>query len=239
MDTKNIEAQDFDIIESAVVALKEIWKKKLFILLITIAGFLASILVINIQGNTTEYYSSATLFSAVYGSYSDTTEGVVVMNRYASLISSSRVCSRAAQSLAGYGITTEELQSMVSSGVIRVSGASSNSSSYGYRLTVSVYVDSAELAIPLANTMATAFAAELNELIGSNVIQVMDEATRTTAYSTVNTLLYMIVFTGGAFVLACGAIFVLVFFSPWVRSVKQCEQNDDLILGMIPYAKER
>jgi uncharacterized protein involved in exopolysaccharide biosynthesis len=43
IEVKNIETQDADIIESALVGLREIWKKKLLVILITIAGFLAAL----------------------------------------------------------------------------------------------------------------------------------------------------------------------------------------------------
>lgn len=239
MDIKSIESQDADIIESALVALREVWKKKIFVLLITIAGILAALIYVSIKGNTTRYYSSATLFSAVYGSYSDTTEGVAVMNRYTDLMRSSRVCNRAAQLLSEYHISAEDLQAMVMSDYIKVSGANSNSTSYGYRLTVSAYADSAEVVMPIANAMASAFATELNELIGSNAIQVMDEATRYGAYRTMRVPLYLALFAGAAFAGTCGIIFCLAFFSPWVRSVEQCEHDEDLVLGLLPYTKER
>ena len=58
-----IEEQDFDIIENAVVALREVWKKKLLIVLVTIAGFLMSVVFMSIKGNSVNYYSSATLFT--------------------------------------------------------------------------------------------------------------------------------------------------------------------------------
>lgn len=238
-DIKDIQNTDMDIIENAVVAFRELWKKKLLILLVTLAGLLCSLIIITIKGDSTRYHSSATLFSAVYGASADSSEGVAVMNRYADMIGSSRVCSRAAQALTSYNITTEELQNMVSSGMISVSGASTNSMSYGYKLKLEVFSDSADEVLPITNTMASAFAAELNDLIGSSSIQVMDEATRYASFSTMNTKLYLLIITGGAFVLVCGIIFVLAFFSPWVKSVAQCEHDNELILGLLPYVKNK
>lgn len=238
-DIRIIEEQDFDIIENAVVALRELWKKKLLIVLVTIAGFLMSVIFMSIKGNSTNYYCSATLFSAVYGSYSDTTTGVAAMNRYTDLIKSSRVCNRAAQDLTAYNITSDELQRMTVDESIKLMGANTNSTAYGYKLTLSVYSESEEEIVAITNAMASAFAAELNDLLGSQTIQVMDEATGYASYSTLNVVLYLLLFTGGAFALCCGLIFVCAFFSPWVRSVAQCEQNSDLILGLLPYAKNK
>lgn len=238
-EIRDIEECDYDIIENIIVSIREVWKKKLLIILVTIAGFLLSIIVTTVIGNSVRYYSSATLFSAVYGNYTDTTQGVAVMNRYSDLIRSSRVCSRAAQALTEYNISASDLQNMVSNGSIKVSGANTNSASYGYKLTISVFADSKEEVLPITNAMATAFAGELNELIGSDTIQVMDDATNYASFDTLNVKLYLLLFTGGAFAASCGLVFVLAFFSPWVRSVEQCEQNPDLILGLLPYSKNK
>lgn len=238
-DIRSIEDQDFDLIENIFVSLRELWKKKLLIILVTIAGFLMALIYISIKGNSVKYYSSATLFSAVYGSYSDTTAGVAAMNRYTDLIKSSRVCSRAAQNLVSYNLTTADLQRMTADGSIKVSGASSNSVSYGYKLTLSVHSESKEKILAITNAMAAAFAAELNELLGSQTIQVMDEATGFASYRTVNIVKVILLFAGAAFVLSCGLIFVVSFFSPWARSVAQCEREEDLILGMLPYTKNK
>lgn len=237
-DIKDIQNTDMDIIENAVVAFRELWNKKLLILLVTIAGLLCSLIFITVRGDSKRYHSSATLFSAVYGATADSSEGVIVMNRYADMISSSRVCSRAAQALTAYNITTEELQGMVAAGMITVSGASTNSMSYGYKLTLDVFNDSAAEILPVTNAMASAFTAELNDLVGTSSIQVMDEATSYNSFDTLNKKLYILAITGGAFIFVCGIIFLLAFFSPWVKSVAQCEHDNELVLGLLPYVKK-
>lgn len=238
-DYRDIQNTDMDIIENAVVAFRDLWKKKLLILLVTLAGLLCSLIIITIKGDSTRYHSYASLFSAVYGASDDSSEGVAVMNRYADMIGSSRVCSRAAQALASYDISTEELKSMVANGMIVMSGASTNSMSYGYKLKLDVFSDSSENVIPITNAMAAAFAAELNDLIGSSSIQVMDEASAIESFSTVNKKMYMLVITGGALALVCGIIFIIAFFSPWVKSAAQCEHDNELILGLLPYVKNK
>lgn len=237
-DIKDIENVDFDIIENTLVALRELWKKRLLIVLVTIAGLLIALIIISIKGSSVRYYSSATLFSAVYGSYSESNEGVVVMNRYSDLIKSSRVCNRAAQSLARYGITSGDLKEMVANGSIRVGGASKSATSYGYQLIISVYAESEQTVLPITNAMASAFAEELNDLIGSSAIQVMDEAVSYSSFNTLNVAMYLLLFPAAAFVGICGLIFVLAFLSPWASSVAQCEQDKDLILGMLPYTRK-
>ena len=238
-EIRQIESQDMDIIENAFVALRELWKKKLLVILVTMAGLLCSLIIINVKGNSVRYHSSATLFSAVYSAATDSTEGVAIMNRYADMIGSSRVCSRAAQALSGYNIKTEDLQRMVANGEINVSGANTSSMAYGYKLTLSVFSNYEDQILPVTNAMASAFAAELNDLMGTSAIQVMDEATGYGYFNTLNAQKYLLLITGAAFIGACCIIFVLAFFSPWVKSVKQCEQDNDLILGMLPYVKSK
>ena len=58
-DIRNIETSDMDIIENAVVALRDLWKKKLLIILVTIAGLLCAMIFITVKGNSTRYHSSA------------------------------------------------------------------------------------------------------------------------------------------------------------------------------------
>lgn len=236
-EIKNIENADFDLIENAVVALREIWAKKLLVILVTIAGLLCALIITAVKGNSDRYYSSATLFSAVYGASADASEGVAVMNKYAEMIGSSRVCNRAAKELTEYNISSEDLKQMVANGTISMAGANTNAMSYGYKLTLSVFSDSQETILPITNAMADAFAAELNDLIGSSTIQVMDQAVSYSHFKTTNTTLILLLGTFGAFIAACGVIFVLAFFSPWVKSVNQCESDSDLILGLLPYVK--
>ena len=59
-EIRDIETGDMDIIENVIVAFRELWKKKLLIMLVTLAGMLFAILFINIKGNSLRYYSSAT-----------------------------------------------------------------------------------------------------------------------------------------------------------------------------------
>ena len=154
--------------------------------------------------------------------------GVTVMNQYASMLGSTRVCDRAAGSLQEYGITSNELRSMVANGNISLSGASTDSKTYGTKLTLVVNV----------NAMAKAFADEINDLLGVSTLQVMDEAVEYTAHHSINLTLYFILFGAVAFVGTAGIIFIKEFFSSKVYSVAQCEQDERLILGMIPYNKE-
>ena len=67
----------------------------------------------------------------------------------------------------------------------------------------------------------------------------MDDAVEYTAHHSINLTLYFILFGAVAFVGTAGIIFIKEFFSSKVYSVAQCEQDNDLILGLLPYTKNK
>lgn len=238
MDIKEMEAVDYDIMENIKVAFWEIWKKKIFVVLATMIGALVALVYVGIVGRATYYGATSTVFSAAYGSYEDSSYGVSAMNTYADIIGSSRVCERAAEQLKQYDISSEQLKSMVANGSIYVDGASSDSKFYGYKLYIYVNARSPERVVAVANAMSNSFANELNDFLGASTIQVMDEADSYYSYQSINLKLYIVVFAAGAFIFSCAIIFVFAFFSPWVKSIAQCEMNANDVLGIIPYTKE-
>ena len=132
---------------------------------------------------------------------------------HASMLGSTRVCDRAAGSRQEYGITSNELRSMVANGNISLSGASTDSKTYGAKLTLVVNVGTSEYVVDVANAMAKAFADEINDLLGVSTLQVMDEAVEYTAHHSINLTLYFILFGAVAFVGTAGIIFIKEFFS--------------------------
>lgn len=237
VDIKEIEIADYDIIENIKTALYRLWKAKIYVVLMTALGAMLALIYIGVVGIRINYQTSATIYSMVYGSYEDSADGVAVMNTYAGLLGSSSVCDRAAASLQRADITGATLKNMVSQGRIYLSGASSNSKSYGYKLTLVTVASSPEKVIEISNAMANAFVDEINELLGTKTLQVMDEAVRYSTMQSINVMLYIILFALVGFVGTCGVIFVKEFFSARVYSVAQCEPDKELILGMIPYDK--
>lgn len=237
IDIQELETADYDILENIKTAFYRLWKQKLIVVLVTLIGFLASFIYVGIVGIQTNYRATASIYSAVYGSYEDSEYGVEVMNTYTSLLSSQRVCERAASYLLEYNISASTLKGMVSGGKIYLSGASKDSKSYSNKLTLVVNMGSSEYVVDIANAMARAFTDEINDLLGSTSLQVLDEAVGYSSYKSINVLAYFILFGAMAFVASAGIIFVKEFFSGYVYSVAQCEQNKELILGMIPYKR--
>lgn len=238
MDIKELETADYDILENVKTAFYRLWKLKIVVVLMTLIGILASVLYISMVGVYTNYRSSATIYSAVYGSSEETNAGVAMMNTYASLLGSTRVCERAANSIIDTNITAAQLRSMVNSGHIFISGASTSSKSYSYKLTLVVVSSDPQYVAVTANAMAQAFVNEINELQGTSTLQVLDEARGISSYKTLNVQLYVILFAAVAFIGSAGVIFVKEFFSPYVYSVAQCESDKEQILGLVPYKRD-
>ncbi|MBE5873474.1 MAG: hypothetical protein E7287_03600 [Lachnospiraceae bacterium] len=235
VDIKELETADYDILENVKVAFYRLWKLKMIVVMCTLIGFCASLIFVGIVGVKTNYRSNATIYSVVYGSYTESNAGVTVMNTYSGLIGTSRVCERAAEKLVGTNITGEYLRAMVNSGRIYLSGANRDSKKYGYSLTLVSTLPTPENAVDITNAMANAFADEINSMLGTSSVQVMDIAQGYYAVNSLNVKLVMLLFTAAGMMLSAGFIFVKEFFSVKVYSVAQCEQNKDMILGLIPY----
>lgn len=237
VEVRELEIADYDLLENIKTALYRLWKFKLVIVLMTLVGLLASLIYISIVGVSVNYQSSSTIYSMVYGSYEDSSDGAKVMNTYASLLGSSNVCERAATSLQDNGISASTLRNMVSGGSIYLRGVSTDSKSYGYKLTMVATSDVPDYVVDISNAMSKAFVDEINDLMGSKALQVVDSASNVYSYKTLNVSLIVALFGAVAFVFACGVIFMKEFFSTRVYSVAQCEHKKERILGMIPYQK--
>lgn len=234
LDVKELETADYDILENIKAAFYRLWKLKMVVVLATLVGLLASLIYIAVVGVHTTYYSTASIFSAVYGSYQESTAGVQGMNMYANLLGTTRVCDRAVENLGQSTVSSRELQSMVNSGRVYLRGYSSDSKKYGYELTLVATSANSQNVVEIANAMAQAFADEINDLIGSRSVQVMNEAMAVHTTKSINVKMYILLFSVAAFVLSAGIIFVKEFFSSRVFLIGQCEQNEDKILGLIP-----
>ncbi|MBR3579564.1 MAG: hypothetical protein IKN95_01030 [Lachnospiraceae bacterium] len=236
-EIKEMEITDYNILQNVVSALYRTWKMKWIIVFATIIGGLLAIAFIKYKGNKYYYYSSAAIYSAVYGSYSETTSGVTLMNTYASVLGTSRVCERAAALIDDSRVTANYLMSLVSSGDVVLGGASRESKNYGYRLVMQTTLDSPENVVEITNAMAEAYVSEINDLLGSDNLQVFERATDVGIVESGQNYLFVGIFAALGFFLSAGIIFVKEFFSSKVYIVSQCESDKSLILGLLPYTK--
>lgn len=236
-DVKEMEITDYNILRNIVAALYRTWKLKWVIVFATAIGALLSIAFIKYRGDKFSYYSTASIYSAVYGSYTETVGGVSLMNTYASVLGTTRVCERAAAEIKDSKITAKYLMSMVETGKVALVGASSESKKYGYNLILQTVMDSPDNVVAITNAMADAYASELNDLLGANTLQVFEKATVTKKVKSVSNYLIVALFAAVGFFVSATIIFFKEFFSSKVYIVSQCERDKNLILGLLPYSK--
>ena len=236
-DIKEMEITDYNILRNIVSALYRTWKMKWIIVFATIIGGLLAIAFLKYKGDKYAYYSTAAIYSAVYGSYSETTSGVTLMNTYSSVLGTSRVCERAAAEIDDSRVTANYLMSLVASGAVTLGGTSRESKNYGYRLVMQTMLDDPENVVEITNAMADAYVSEINDLLGADNLQVFERATNVGMIKSGSNYLIVIILAAAGFFLSAGIIFVQEFFSSKVYIVSQCESDKSKILGLLPYSK--
>ena len=236
-DIKEMEITDYNILRNIAAAIYRTWKMKLIIVFATAIGALLAVAFVTYKGNKTTYYSTASIYSAVYGSYSETVSGITLMNTYSSLLGTSRVCERAAAEIDDTEITSDYLMKLVAAKDVYLSGASNESRNYGYRLILTTTLDSPDKVATITNAMANAYVAELNDLLGTDNLQVFDKASTIYMLNGTSKYLYIAIFAAAGFFLSAFIIFTKEFFSSKVYIVSQCASDKSMILGLLPYTK--
>jgi capsular polysaccharide biosynthesis protein len=239
LDIKELEIADYNLLENLKAAFYRLWKLKSAVFVLTLIGLLTSFVFIGFIGVKTNYVATTSIFSAAYGSLSDSSGGVSFMNTYSSLLNSTRVCDKAAAQLNDSSYSSDALKEMVEEEKIYIKGASTNSKNYQYKIYLVAVEDNPSDAIKIANAMADAFVTEINDLAGGGTLQVMDVASDCEETKNINEIIVAIIFSGLTFILSTFLIFVKEFFSEKVYLVSQCEQDEDLILGLIPNGKSK
>ena len=239
LEVKELELADYDLLENIKAAFYRLWKLKSAVLVMTLIGLLLSFIFVSYIGVKTNYEATSTIFSAAYGSLSDSSTGVAVMNTYSTLLNSNRVCEKAAAELNDSRYTADVLKEMVEDEDIYISGANTNSKYYGYKVDLVAVTENPSDSLRIANAMADAFVMEINDIVGGGTLQVMDEAREVEESKSISVALIALIFSGITFVFASLIIFAREFFSEKVYTIHQCEQNDDLILGLIPNVKTK
>lgn len=213
-------------LEDFRLAIYALWKNKLLIIFVTLAGVFAGLLFTSINTSGSQYFSAtASVYAATYGSYELSQTDIRTMVNYSDVVSSRKVCEYAASLLKDTSITADEIQNSIQMSF-------SNNS---YVMKISAVHQNPEFAIKIANAVAEAFVTEVSNITGNNSIQILDEAKSCYAYQYGSKNKVRMIFAGGAFIGICGIIALKELFSDKARSIAQCVDNEDEILGIIPY----
>ena len=197
-----------------------------FIGLVTLVSFFIA-LIVNFKVDDDKYVAFANVYSASLGSYTDSVEGVSALRTYSDIITSRKVANRAAMMIGDDKITGEDIQPMISYSF-------SESSTVYY-----IYAESTDpnITITVANAVANAFVTELNNIIGEEHAQILDEAYEyKMSYDGREEQLKGIIYiTLAGFILSVLFVVGYSFFSSKVVSVNDVTLNGEIeILGVIP-----
>lgn len=214
--------------------LRKLW---LFIILSVIGGFIAWFFGVYLrapvyEAEATVYAMNRTNTGPEQGSliYQDLMAGRQVLQDYSAIIGTQKVTSLAISELKNFTISEDELHDMVKINLHE------NSSVMGIRADS----DNPELAAAAANAVSRAFAAQMHELTGSDIVGILDEAKTPelpVPQNTIKTILLGMV-AGMAAVFA--VIYLCVLFDTTVREAEDVEVNLKLqVIGIIPEHGDR
>ena len=201
-------------------------KNKLIILIVAIASVAIDIL-LNYNVKPDKYRAYSNVYSVSFGSYTDSVEGVYVLQTYSDIINSRKVANRAAMIIGDDSLDGEKIKSMIT---------------YSYSEQSPVYYIYAtttdpQLSMTIANAVAKAFVIEMNNIMGENNAQILDEAYD---YEQVfngrkDQIKNILIITLLGTLLCLFVIVMISFFSNKVESVNDVTLNGEIeILGVIP-----
>lgn len=214
------------------LAFVSLWNYKVVIFFVSLAGLFAGLLYTSNSAYAPIYWAKS---SVVYSptnkldsSISNALNKTGTISNYTDLVVSSNVCEYAASLINDRDITANEIQGMIS---INISSDSS------YVMQIGAKSTDPELAIKVANAVSEAFTSEMVNVTGSDSIQVLDVAYKAQIVKNNDKNLKRLIFAFGAFIFISGIILIKSLLSDKVRSIVQCVENDDEILGIIPDIK--
>lgn len=181
-----------------------------------------------------EYTAHSSVYSIVYGSYSDSTESLQTMIAYADIAKSHKVAERASLLLGDKNLDTETIYDMITTEY--------ESTTYTYTSVIDIYAKSSDrnTAVKVVNAVTEAFVLEISSLTGKEDVKQLDKAYD--AEQTYNATLAKFKTIGLCgllgLVLSCAFIFIREVFSLKMYSPKDASLYGSLdVLGVIPKFK--
>lgn len=185
-------------------------------------------------GQEDGYTATSSVYSIVYGSYSESAESLQVMIAYADIVKSHKVAERAALLLGDERLDTETIYDMIS--------AEYDASTYNYSSIITIHADSnsRDISVKVVNAVAEAFVLEIASLTGKEDVKQLDRAyDATISYNASATKIQTIALvTLLGIVAACGFVFIREIFSLKMYKPKDVTLYGQLnLLGIVPKFK--
>lgn len=216
---REVQTEDFRL---AVIC---IWKSKVLIIFAALAGLFAGLLFTADSANQQIYQARSSVYCSVNSS--SLTNSLTLNNvmNYSDVVTSRKVCEYAASLIKETALTAEDIQNMI---YVRL-----NSNSYV--MSIIATNSNPAVAIKVTNAVAQAFTSEMVNITNGASVQILDVATNSSiAYNgSVNKtrMLFVVI----AVVLSAGAVALRSLFSDKVRSISQCAEDEEEILGIVPF----
>ncbi len=214
-------------IEDIKFIINRLWRSRIIILLITLAGTLAGLAIAESVSNTYVFKATSSI-CVTYSVYPEQLTGGTVLTNYSEVVASNRVCEYAAISLEDIGVTPDQIQNSIS--------VTLNNNSYVMQITAKS--SKSANAMRIANAVAYAFVEQITMITGNSSINVLDTAKTVTPIPGNEQRNIMLAGTLGSFLLSAGFIIFKEMFSSKVNSIYQCYENKGEILTAIPYCKK-
>lgn len=221
---------------------RALWLKKWIILVITILFAVIGVAV-TIEERENTYSATATVYSAAFGSYAESKTGISAMNDYVDVATSHKVCQRAAYMLGRNGVdaaTVMKSIKVVESETSTGKSASSYLSSDSAIIIITAETNDANVSMEMADAVAEAFVLEMENIIGTDSVQILDEAYdyEISSVGEIERWKIRIIAMGLGFVLSCCMVVFFEIFDGYVRTVREGSIRGDLpVIGVIPEYK--
>lgn len=208
----------------------EIWKNKAMIFAVSLLFFLVGVLFASLNPERNMYSAKASVYTIAGSNTQETTVTSSALRGYSDILKSKKVCDRAESIIGDASINANMIKRMIS--------ASYNNSSTV--MTIYARAENPEIAEKIANGAAQAFVIEIQSIVESDKIQILDKANGSEiSVRGIDSMIKTVVIFGLAGICLCIAIIILgVLLSNKIKTVEQClDEDEGEILGMIPFAE--
>lgn len=188
------------------------------------------------------YRATATVFSFTGSSSDQTMLGITALQTYSETIKSRRIAERAKDLLGYTDLSVDEIYEMLSTDARYISTGTSYYENNS--VVIPVYADSDEKieSIAVANAAADAFVEEINTLLGSDTVRVLDYAATVeqTEYADIIRLFIAAGCAAGAILIVAACMVLQTILSSRLKTMQDISLYGQLpVLGVFPKEKKR
>ncbi|MEE1101479.1 MAG: Wzz/FepE/Etk N-terminal domain-containing protein [Agathobacter sp.] len=213
--------------------------KKLLIFIISIL-FAVIGFAMTLEEQEDQYTATATVYSVYSGSYAESKTGTSAMNDYVDVATSHKVCQRAAYMLGRQGIDAETVKNAIT--VVENEKPSSGSSAAYLQndstiIVITAKTNDANISMEMADAVAESFVLEMENIIGTDSVQILDEAYDYEVASRGEVVKWKTRFlaTAFGFILSCCMVVFFEIFDGYTRTVREASIRGQLpVIGVIP-----